>query len=117
MLFQSVKQSFHFFLDHLQVAVHQKRNKAVDFIDAPVPPFEAKQQADQFVVETLSKNLGRIACHNRIRRDIAADHAVCTDDCTVSDVNARQNDRVLANPYIIPYDGVSLERKFLLGWR
>ena len=115
-MFQLLKHSFQFGLDLLQVAVRQKRNYAVDFLDAPVPPFEVEQQVDQLVVETLPKHLGWIADYNRIRRDIASENAVCADDCAIPDMHAWQDDCVLPNPDIVPYDGVALERKLFFGW-
>ena len=43
-------------------------------------------------------------------------HRVCSDNGSVADMDTRHHRHVLTDPYIIAYDGISLQRQFIFDW-
>lgn len=100
-----------------EVAVGEQRYEALYLFGASVPPFQFKQEAGHFVVETLSERFCRISGHYSIRLHVGTDHTSKPDDGAVADVDARQYGGVLTDPYVVAHHGITLYGEVLHGGR
>ncbi len=53
------------------------------------------------LVKSKSNRFRRNATHNRIGKYIVGDNRTSPDDCTITDLDSTQNQRMRANPHIV----------------
>lgn len=73
----------------------------------PIPPLQSLEQSDRFRTEAFSYFMGRNSPYNSIRSNIFRNQRPCSDNSSVSDMNAGENDGFITDPDIMTYNDIS----------
>lgn len=99
-LFPAIKQV-------IDVTIHDIRQAVANLFGRPVPPFQRFKFPYHFFIETLPYRSGWNTADYRIGRYVFRNNGTCGYDCSIADVNASHNHRLVTYPYIVAYHDVT----------
>ena len=82
-------------------------NVRPDPLFRPVPPFDLQQGRDHVIREAFADRLSRNATNDGVRWDVFCHNGASADDRSVSNGNARQDDRLISDSYVIADDNIA----------
>jgi hypothetical protein len=85
-----------------RLASHDYPRMLGDQLDWPSPPSRSKQPGNVLLVEAPAHNPRRVPSHDRVRVDIGRDNASRRHDSAVTDRHAREHERLVAEPNVVP---------------
>ena len=81
---------------------------AFDEISVLIPPAKAQKLFNRFLVKAPSYHPSRNSADYRVRFNVLCHNRPCADYCAVSDCYTGENDRLKADPDVVPECNVSL---------
>jgi hypothetical protein len=84
---------------------------AAALLHRPIPPGEGVEAGDGVVVKAVADHSGGVAADNGVGGYIGGDHGAGGDDGAVAYLDARHDQRLIANPDVVADDGIPLVRQ------
>lgn len=83
-------------------------NVLFSLIFSPIPPLKFQQFRYYLISKTFPDWFCWYSTNNRVGWHIFSNYCSGSNDCSVTNRNARHNNGFITNPYIVPYDDIAL---------